>query len=234
MRLKLFLVTLAALLGAEAPAQILSTELSFRPAFFSTSASTSIAGNEISHQTELNLNKSNTLYELCGAIHVSQAAIKGYYLFPKTISGDGRLNKLIVDPKAKDELFPVSASYALSSGRVELAVPYRLNRACLIEPSVVYQSITQTLSITGANFNYTDTPKMAAFGLGIEITESFSAHDSLNAKLIATQNSSLFSLKYRRNDNRGHVGVGYDWWNIDALNTKIRMSGPCVEVGVKF
>lgn len=234
MRLKLFLVTLAALLSTEAPAQILSTEVSFRPTFLSTSASTSIAGHEISHQNDLNLNKSHTLYELYGAIYVSQAAIKGYYLFPKTISGDGRLNKLIVDAKSKDDLIPVSASYALSSGRIELAIPYRLNRACLIEPSVVYQSITQNLNITGANYSYADTPKTASFGLGIEITESFSAYDSLNAKLIATQNTSLFSLKYRRNDNRGYVGVGYDWWNIDTPNTKTRMSGPGVEVGVKF
>lgn len=234
MRLKHFLVILAALLSTEAPAQILSTEVSVRPAFFSTSASTSIAGNEISHQGDLNLSKSNTLCELYCGIYISRAAIKGYYVFPKTISGDGQLNKLIVDPKSKDEMIPVSASYVLSCGRVELAVPYRLNRACLIEPSVFYQHITQKLSITGDSYIYTDIPKTASFGLGIEITESFSAYDSLIAKLIAAPDATLFSLKYRRNDNRGYVGVGYDWWNIDTPNTKTRMSGPGVELGVKF
>ena len=234
MRFKLFMTALMSLWAYESGAQIISSELSFRPAFMSTAASTSIKGYEISHQSDLNLNKSQTLYELYGAVYINSAAIKGYYLFPKTVSGDGLLTKLIVDTKAKEDLLPVSTNYTLSGGRVELAIPLRINKACLLEPTIAYQAISQNLNITGDNYNYTDAPRLSSFGIGLELTENFTDSDALNAKFLVTANTSLFSVKYRRNDKRGFIGVGYDWWNIDTPNMKTRMNGPVVEVGVKF
>lgn len=234
MKLKLLLATMAALWSYESGAQVLSTELSFRPSFVSTSAATSISGYEISHQSDLNLNKSQTLYELYGAIYVNSAAIKGYYLFPKTITGDGRLAKAIVDTKLKDDFLPVSSSYSLSGGRVELAVPYRINKACLLEPFVAYQSLSQNINIIGANYSYVDAPKLNSFGIGLELTESFTEFDALKAKFLATANTSLFNIEYRRSNKMGFIGVGYDWWNLDTPNTKTRMNGPVVEVGLKF
>ena len=234
MRFKLFMTALMSLWAYESGAQIISSELSFRPAFVSTSASTSVKGYEISHQSDLNLNKSQTLYELYGAVYINSAAIKGYYLFPKTVSGDGLLTKLIVDAKAKDDLLPVSTNYTLSGGRVELAIPLRINKACLLEPAIAYQAISQNLKITGDNYNYTDAPRLSSFGIGLELTEYFTDYDSLKAKFLATSNSSLFNIHYRRNSKMGFVGIGYDWLNLDTPNTKTRMSGPTIEVGVKF
>ena len=234
MRFKLFMTALMSLWAYESGAQIISSELSFRPAFVSTSASTSIKGYEISHQSDLGLNKSQTLYELYGAIYVNSASIKGAYLFPKTITGDGRLSKAIVDAKLKDDSLPVSSTYSLSGGHIELAIPYRLNKACLIEPLVAYQSLTQTLNITGTDYNYTDAVKLNSFGIGLELTESFTDYDSLKAKFLVTANTSMFNIHYRHSSKMGFVGIGYDWLNLDTPNTKTRMSGPMIEIGVKF
>lgn len=75
MKLKLFLATLMALWSVDSGAQVLSSELSFRPVLSSMSGYSSISGYEISHQSELGLNKSVTLYELSGSITIPQLSL---------------------------------------------------------------------------------------------------------------------------------------------------------------
>lgn len=233
MKLKLFLATLMALWSVDSGAQVLSSELSFRPVLSSMSGYSSISGYEISHQSELGLNKSVTLYELSGSITIPQLSLSGYYMFPKTVSGNGRLLKAVAGD-IKDDYLPVTTSCSISLGRVEIAIPFMLNRVCKVEPVAAYQSLSLSTEITGGKYNYSDKQKSNSFGAGIEITEQFSRVDWLSAKYLATQNTSLFQVKYRRDSNLGFVGVGYDWWNIDFPNSKIRMNGPAVEIGLRF
>ena len=235
MRIKLLIAVILALLSADAHAQILSSEIALKPSFFAVSSVLSINNHEISLQNDLNINKSQTLYELYGAVSLDKLNIKASYLFPKTITGDGQITKNLVDAKLKDDFLPATASYSVSAARLELSLPISLiNRYTFIEPLAFYQTTSQNLSIIAKDFNYAQTINNNALGFGIELTELISQYARLNAKLALTQNTSIFSLKYKHYDRLGYFGAGYDWTNINNANIKTTLHGPTIETGVRF
>lgn len=235
MRLKL-VVAFLSLVVVNANAQALQTEISFQPAFVQSSTVSQINGYDIAHDTDLNLSKNKTIYTLYGAIFLNHLAVKGYYIFPVVTSGDGRVLQVVSDPKKKpaDGFYQVSSNYTFSGNRIELAFPYRLNNLCLLEPFALYQTTTQSINITGKDYSYTDSTTNKSFGLGLQLTESLSSYDQLKAKFLATSNANMFQIKYLRTHKTGALGVGYDWLTIDNPNIKTRISGPTLEIGVRF
>jgi hypothetical protein len=234
-KLNLFLaVTSIALFSVDAHAQRLTTEIAIKPSFFTASSALLLNNHEVSLQNDLNINKSQTLCELYGALSLDRFSIKGSYIFPRSTTSDGLLAKEIINTKLKEETVLTTSSYSVSIARVEFSTPVAINRYTLIEPLIAYQTASQKLNITAQDFNYTQTFTNNDIGLGAEITELLSQYTRLTAKLAFTQNTSILNLKYKYYDRLGYFSAGYDWININNPNIKTRLHGPTLEIGVRF
>lgn len=234
--IKMLVVVVALFVASDSPAQIIATEVKVAPFFANMQSSLQIKDIDVSHDS-LAITKNPVLYELSGSVYTRHASLRGYYLFPKTLNGDGLLPAGVANNK--NEALPSVVNVSLNSCRLELAVPVRISQAFMVEPLLTYQSITPSIQITGKEFSYNSTSRLSGVGVGVELTENLSNSAAFKVKYIstvpgATTSSSLFQLRLNAVDRNMMLGVGYDWWTFNIDNYKSRVQGPTVEVGVRF
>lgn len=224
---------LACCVAGNAPAQQYSLDLGVTPFFDKLSASATIKNNDVSLNDELGLTRNNTLWEGFAAFNTRTCSVRGYYLFPKSLSAEGILPTSIAVDKDKKPI-PVTTTLTLDANRLEVAIPLRVSRFVLVEPMFVYQTISPAISITGKDYSFTSNPRLSAAGMGVELTEKVSRNAVVRLKYLATSNMSLFEAEARYYDDNMFFSGGYGCWNYDTAGIKVRAQGPMARVGFHF
>ena len=207
------------------------------PVFGTISVCSTIKNTEIRHNEDLGITKNATLYEGFLSLYTRQVSVRAYYLFPKSLNGEGLLPAgIATDTKdaSKDKPLAVNSTFTLNSNRIELAIPLRINRLMLVEPIFLYQTITPSITITGKDYSFSHVPKTTLTGGGVEITENISGNTTLNLKYLATSNTSLLAIKCLVYTNTMSIGGGYSWWNYSGDRFNARIYGPMAEAKIMF
>lgn len=231
------LLTGLALLCVGVFAQGAAINVGLHPTFANIATASVIKNTEIRHQDDLGLNKNAALYEMVVGVYTQQASIRAYYLFPITMSADGLLPAGVAsDAKdaTKDKALAVNSTYTLNANRIELAIPFRVNRLLLVEPIFLYQTISPSITITGKDYSFNHSPKFSTAGCGLEITENVSRNSVLRFKYLATPKMSYFEAKYLIYDRNMFFGGGYSCWSYIGDNLNARIQCPIAEVGFYF
>lgn len=176
-------------------------------------------------------NAKSTNYELYGAVYVPYASFRGYYQPQKTFTADITLPESFSKDK---KILPVSSTFTTGNYRLELVVPLRVNRQTLIEPTIVYQVISQTVSLTGKDYSCADSQKLASGGVGAVVTENISRNTTLIAKFFVATDTSLFDIRYLLHGRMGFVGLGYRQHRLVTEKFTIKTAGPAIEIGLMF
>jgi hypothetical protein len=224
---------MACCVAGNAAAQQYALDIGVTPFFDKLSASATIKNIDVALNDQLGLDKNNTLWEGFAAINTRTCSLRGYYLFPKSVSADSLLPVTIAVDKDKKPI-PVTTTFTLKANRLEVAVPLRVNRFVMVEPMFVYQTISPVVSITGKGYSFTSNPKLSAAGIGVELTEKVARNTLVRLKYVATANMSLFEAEARYVDGAMFFGGGYSCWNYDTAGMKVRVQGPMARAGFRF
>ncbi len=223
---------MACCVAGSAAAQQYALDVGVAPTMARMSPSVTIRNNDIA-LNDLGIDNKATLTEGYAALHTRAASIRGYYLFPKSLSADGLLPTIIATDKDKNPI-PITTTLTLKANRLEVAVPLRVSRFVLVEPMFVYQTISPAVSITGKGYSFNSSPKLSAAGIGVELTERLTLNSTLRVKYLATDRSSLFEAEARYYDANMFIGGGYSCWNYDIGGMKMRAQGPMLRAGFRF
>ena len=84
-----------------AAAQQYALDIGVTPFFDKLSASATIKNNDVSLNDDFGLTRNNTLWEGFAAFNTRTCSVRGYYLFPISLSADGILPTSIAVDKSK-------------------------------------------------------------------------------------------------------------------------------------
>lgn len=230
------LVCLCLAVTAQAQQKI-QVNIGFTPMFGNISGTSIIKNTEITTEDNLGIGKRNTIYEAMFALYVKHLSVRGFYLIPKTIDGDGWLPAGIATESkdiSKDKPLAIHSSLIINANRIEIGTPIRLSQSFLVEPMLVYSTISPSISITGEKYTYNHSPKVSEIGLGMELSERISVDSVLRLKYLATPKLQVFSGKYLVYNRNMFFGGGYNYtsYSGDLMNAKFH--GPTIEAGVNF
>ena len=193
----------------------------------------------INFNDDLNVNRDTSLCEVYGSANSRNFSARGYYLFPKKLSGSGKLlpgQYDSPDPEKNKKEIAATAENSFKASRLEIGVPISY-RNLAIEPFFVNQWTTGNFQIKSDEFNYNKELSCSNAGFGVFVTELFQ-DATLNLKWFKTSNDSLFEAKYSGFNPSYFWSIGYTYrtFNLGYSEGKIQTSikGPIFEAGVIF
>jgi opacity protein-like surface antigen len=191
--------------------------------------------NDINLNDDLGINKNVSLYEFHGGIYFRDFSIRGFYFQNRNNDGSGILNdgQFKKDKDTEKKPKPVNSTFGFRASRIEMGMPFVYTNT-ILEPFVVASATHSNLNIQGDKLNLDFSNIKSGPGMGVTIIQKAASNANVTLKAYKTNIDSLVEIEYTNYSPGMFWKAGYSWRRFDSGNINLNLSGPKIEIGVRF